>query len=98
MQLLQAAGAPRRPAGRGGAGGTGDPLRHRPARIRAAGLPRRALAGDAAVLLVRGKGGKERIVPLSDPAREAAAALVARQGRRPRKAAGCSPAATRATR
>ena len=41
------------------------------------GLPRRALAGDAAVLLVRGKGGKERIVPLSDRAKEAAAALVA---------------------
>jgi integrase/recombinase XerD len=40
-------------------------------------LPRRALAADAAVLLVRGKGGKERIVPLSDRAREAAAALVA---------------------
>jgi integrase/recombinase XerD len=40
-------------------------------------LPRRALAGDASVLLVRGKGGKERIVPLSDAAREAAAALVA---------------------
>jgi integrase/recombinase XerD len=40
-------------------------------------LPRRALSGDAAVLLVRGKGGKERIVPLSDPAREAAAALAA---------------------
>ncbi len=39
-------------------------------------LPRRALAGDAAVLLVRGKGGRERIVPLSDAAREAAAALV----------------------
>jgi integrase/recombinase XerD len=44
------------------------------------GLPRRALTGDAAVLLVRGKGGKERIVPLSDPAREAAAALVAGHG------------------
>src|SRR5580704_12509208 len=41
------------------------------------GLPRRALAGDASVLLVRGKGGKERIVPLSDAAREAAVALVA---------------------
>jgi integrase/recombinase XerD len=40
-------------------------------------LPRRALAGDASVLLIRGKGGKERIVPLSDAAREAAAALVA---------------------
>ncbi|MBO0710282.1 MAG: site-specific tyrosine recombinase XerD [Acetobacteraceae bacterium] len=40
-------------------------------------LPRTALAGDAAVLLVRGKGGKERIVPLSEAAREAVAALPA---------------------
>ena len=40
-------------------------------------LPRTALAGDAALLMVRGKGGKERIVPLSDAAKEAAAALVA---------------------
>jgi integrase/recombinase XerD len=44
-------------------------------------LPRRALAGDASVLLVRGKGGRERIVPLSDAAREAAAALVAMDGK-----------------
>ncbi len=44
------------------------------------GLPRRALSGDAAVLLVRGKGGKERIVPLSDAARTAAAALTAELG------------------
>jgi integrase/recombinase XerD len=43
-------------------------------------LPRRALAGDAAVLLVRGKGGRERIVPLSDAARQAAAALIGRDG------------------
>ncbi len=35
----------------------------------------RALAGDAALLLVRGKGGRERVVPLSDAARAAAAAL-----------------------
>jgi integrase/recombinase XerD len=41
------------------------------------GLPRRALASDAALLLVRGKGGKERIVPLSEAAREVAARLVA---------------------
>ncbi len=40
-------------------------------------LPRHALAGDAALLMVKGKGGKERMVPLSDAAREAAAALVA---------------------
>jgi integrase/recombinase XerD len=51
------------------------------------GLPRRALSGDAAVLLVRGKGGKERIVPLSDAARDAARALVAGMG----EAAEASP-------
>jgi integrase/recombinase XerD len=45
-------------------------------------LRRAALAGDAAVLMVRGKGGKERLVPLSDAARDAAAALTAgRKGR-----------------
>jgi integrase/recombinase XerD len=43
-------------------------------------LPRSALAGDAAVLLVRGKGGRERIVPLSDQAKAAAGALVAADG------------------
>lgn len=37
-------------------------------------LPRRALSGDALLLLVRGKGGKERLVPLSEPARDAAQA------------------------
>ena len=41
------------------------------------GLPRAALAGDAALLLVRGKGGGERLVPLSDAAKQAAAALAA---------------------
>ena len=44
-------------------------------------LPRSALAGDARVLLIRGKGGRERIVPLSDSARDAAAALAAFQDR-----------------
>jgi integrase/recombinase XerD len=38
-------------------------------------LPRSALAGDAAVLLIKGKGGRERIVPLSDAAKDAAATL-----------------------
>lgn len=38
-------------------------------------LPASALAGDAALLIVRGKGSKERIVPLSDAARDAAAVL-----------------------
>jgi integrase/recombinase XerD len=42
-------------------------------------LPRRALAGDAAVLFIRGKGGKERIVPLSEAAKQSAAELVAQQ-------------------
>jgi integrase/recombinase XerD len=35
------------------------------------GLPFAALARDPAVLIVRGKGDKERMVPLSDPARAA---------------------------
>ncbi|WP_182997298.1 tyrosine recombinase [Gluconacetobacter sacchari] len=41
------------------------------------GLPRRALAGDSRMLLVRGKGGRERLVPLSVQARAAAEALAA---------------------
>ncbi len=40
-------------------------------------LPRGALSGDAVLLFVKGKGGKERIVPLSDAARDAARVLVA---------------------
>ena len=44
-------------------------------------LPRAALAGDGLLLLVRGKGAKERLVPLSDAAREAAAPLLAARGR-----------------
>jgi integrase/recombinase XerD len=35
------------------------------------GLPLSAVARDAQVLVVRGKGGKERMVPLGDPARQA---------------------------
>jgi integrase/recombinase XerD len=58
-------------------------------------LPQAALTADAEMLLVRGKGGKDRVVPLSDAAREAAQALRAvlpktgkwlfpgRDGRRP---------------
>ncbi len=44
-------------------------------------LPRQALAGDAALLLIRGKGGKERIVPLSEAARQASASFAATTGR-----------------
>ncbi len=40
-------------------------------------LPRGALSGDAILLFIKGKGGKERIVPLSDAARDAARVLVA---------------------
>jgi integrase/recombinase XerD len=38
-------------------------------------LPMRALTGDAAMLMIKGKGGKERMVPLSDAARQAALRL-----------------------
>lgn len=41
------------------------------------GLPRTAMSRDGAVLIVRGKGGKERLVPLSEPARYALAAYQA---------------------
>jgi len=38
-------------------------------------LPAAALTTDAAILMVKGKGGRERIIPLSDAAKQAAAAL-----------------------
>lgn len=37
-------------------------------------LPRRALSGDRPYLILRGKGGRERLVPISDRARHAVAA------------------------
>ena len=40
-------------------------------------LPAHALRGDPAMILVRGKGDKERLVPLSPPARAAAQAWLA---------------------
>ncbi|MBB06045.1 MAG: tyrosine recombinase [Pseudooceanicola sp.] len=40
-------------------------------------LPIAAARGDPRMLLIRGKGGKERMVPLSPPAREALAAWLA---------------------
>ncbi len=38
-------------------------------------LPARALSTDAQMLMIKGKGGRERVVPLSDKAKEAAGAL-----------------------
>ena len=46
-------------------------------------LPLAAAQRDPRVLLVRGKGGKERIVPLSEPARRALAAYLAERRRLP---------------
>ena len=44
-------------------------------------LRRTALASGAAMLRIRGKGGKTRLVPLSEPARAAAMALIAASGK-----------------
>ena len=41
------------------------------------GLPRSVLAGDRRVLTIRGKGGRERLVPLNGPARTALDTYVA---------------------
>jgi len=51
------------------------------------GLPLAAAQGDPEMLLVRGKGGKERLVPLSPPARAALAAWLAVRARDKRRAA-----------
>jgi len=45
-------------------------------------LPRAALAGDQRVLTIRGKGGRERIVPLNAPAIEALEAYLREAGSR----------------
>jgi integrase/recombinase XerD len=50
------------------------------------GLPLSALGRDGKTLIVRGKGGKERMVPLTEPASDALAAYVAVRDR-------CAPAA-----
>jgi len=50
------------------------------------GLPLAAARGDPEMLLVRGKGGKERLVPLSPSARAAIAAWIAVRARDKRRA------------
>ena len=45
-------------------------------------LPHKALGARAEVMIIKGKGGKERMVPLSSAAKEAASALLAATGER----------------
>jgi len=45
-------------------------------------LPRRVLAGDDRVLTIKGKGGRERMVPLNPAARSAVAAYLAEEAQR----------------
>jgi integrase/recombinase XerD len=45
-------------------------------------LPRRVLAGDDRVFTIKGKGGRERLVPLNPGAREAVAAYLAEEAQR----------------
>ena len=58
------------------------------------GLPVAAVRGDPRMILVRGKGDKERMVPLSGPAREALAAWLAHRdaGEEAARIAGRAPA------
>ena len=58
-------------------------------------LPAAAVARDPRVLIVRGKGGKERMVPLSEPAREAVAGYLAARRRHEAEAAGRARAPAR---
>ena len=61
-------------------------------------LPAAALARDPRVLIVRGKGGKERMVPLSEPAREAVARYLAARRRNDAEAARRARAPARPSR
>jgi integrase/recombinase XerD len=56
-------------------------------------LPAAAAARDPRVLIVTGKGGKERMVPLSEPARDALKHYRAAAGKRERGASPEAPAA-----
>ncbi len=59
-------------------------------------LPANALRSDAALLMVRGKGGRERMVPLSDAARAAEAVRPAGPSPRLLPGRATGPALTRA--
>jgi integrase/recombinase XerD len=54
-------------------------------------LPRNVLAADDRVLTIKGKGGRERIVPLNDAAREALAAHLAAVREDEERGKGASP-------
>jgi integrase/recombinase XerD len=54
-------------------------------------LPRAVLATDDRVLTIKGKGGRERLVPLNDAARKALAAHLAAVGDDEAQASGASP-------
>lgn len=60
------------------------------------GLPVAAVRGDPKMILVRGKGDKERMVPLSGPAREALATWLAHRDAEEEKARKAGHAASRA--
>ncbi len=51
-------------------------------------LPRRAIRPGAEAILIRGKGGKERLVPLGPVARQAVEAWLARLASRPTRGSG----------
>ncbi len=57
------------------------------------GLPRSALRGDDETVIVKGKGGRERMVPLNGPARKALALFLSEHDRHARLAGakGASP-------
>ena len=62
-------------------------------------LPLSAARRDARVIVVRGKGNKERLVPLNDAAKRAMAEYLALLGEADRDTAdrnGCSPRSARA--
>jgi len=59
------------------------------------GLPVSAARGDPGMLLVRGKGGKERMVPLSTPAREALADWLAERDATEEASPACGKSASR---